>query len=265
MFLSKLTAPIAALALLTASTASFAQFADTHAGSPVEGGTIPGPDTVLWDNTAINSATNGIVSMRAENLPAGANIVNTADDFVVPAGETWNITFVVSAGFTSAGAANPDSFGVNFYADAGGLPGMLLETRSVPFGGVVNDATQEITLPTPVSLSAGTYWISVFGIYNTFNDLSTERWNWTTGTTGIGNEAALQDTGSFFGGIIPWTALSGLGVTDPSAFFAIRGTLQNGTMLPPPASVPTLGQWGLIAMILALMLGSAIALRRRAQ
>jgi hypothetical protein len=264
MLLSKLTQPLAALALLAAASTSFAQFADTNPGTPVEGGMIPGPDTVLWDNTVINNTTAGIVSLQAANLPAGANMANTADDFVIPAGETWNITFIFSTGFTSAGAANPDSFGIDFHADNAGLPGALLETRVVPFGGVANDTTQELTLPTPVSLGEGTYWVSVYGIYNNFVALASERWNWSTGTIAIGTEAALQDTAGLFGGI-PWTPLSGLGVTDPSALFAVRGTTVSGPTLPPPASVPTLSQWGVIAMILALLAGSALTLRRRHQ
>ena len=157
------TQTLATLALLMLASASTAQLSSSNSGSSVNHSLIPEAANVLWDNTAINSTVNGIVSLQAANLPAGANMANSADDFVVPADITWIIDSVFSTGFTS-GSASPDSFGINFYADDGGLPGALLETRIVPFGGEVNDTTQELILPTFVKLDEGTYWISVYGI-----------------------------------------------------------------------------------------------------
>jgi hypothetical protein len=266
MFLPKFSvSSVAALALLASGTA-FAQFADVNQNpTGVEGTTIPGSGDLLWDNTSINSGTNGIVSLQAADQPAGANIVQTADDFTVPAGETWNIDFVYSEGFSNA-PTDPNAFGVHFFADAGGLPGALIAERTVPFGGNVTLTNQELGFAA-VSLSEGSYWVSVFGIYDPFVDLGTTRWNWTTGNGVVGNQnAALQDTGSFFGSPLSWSPLGDLGVTDSeSVLFALRGSTVTGPTLPPPASVPTMNTWGLLALALGLMLGGAFAMRKRFQ
>lgn len=262
MFQNNMKACVAAAAFLVASSSGFAQFESGTTPSVIEGG-IPGPGTVLWDNTNI-AVDNGIVSLQANNLPAGSNQVISADDFVVPTGETWNINFVFSVGATSAGASDPDSIGIEFFNDNAGLPGSMIASYSIPLGGVVTPTTQELTLPTPMTLGEGTYWVSIYGIYNTFVDLTTTRWNWSTGPTTINNIAALQDTGSFFGSPLPWTALTDLGVVNTSASFALRGAVQNGTVLPPPAEVPTLSSAGLAGMALVLLAVGGLVFRRRA-
>src|SRR5262245_43600006 len=49
----------------------------------------------------------------------------TADDFVVPGGETWNVQSIDADGqpFNCTGSCVPDNFNVFIYADSGGLPG----------------------------------------------------------------------------------------------------------------------------------------------
>jgi len=251
-----------ALAALLAAAIGPAQaqsdFAAVSGGTVApNGGGIPGPDVVLWDNTAVNSTTGGIVSLKAEDLPAGADLVNTADDFVVPGDEQWTVTFVFSTGFASAGTIDADGFEVFFYEDAGGLPGTLISSQQVPFGAPVTMDEQQITLPSPVSLQPGTYWVSVAAVYDPFVDLATTRWNWFTGPTAIGNTAALQDTGGFFGPGNPWTDLPTLGVTDVSTVFALRGTT-----IPFAQGIPTLGTGGMIVLVL-LLAGIAVVTMRR--
>jgi len=246
-------------ATLGAAHAQSESLTATTANAPGPTGTLPGPGTVLWDNTAINSVGNGIVSLKAQDLPDGANLVNTADDFVVPDGEQWNITFVFSTGFPSAGSVDANAFEVFFYEDAGGLPGSLITSQQVPLGGSVTMTEQQITLPTPVSLEPGTYWVSVAGVYDPFVDLATTRWNWATGDVAIGNDAALQDTGAFFGSAIPWTDLPTLGVTDVSTAFALRGT-----SVAAAQQIPTLGSGGIIALVLLLAFIGVVAVRRMA-
>jgi hypothetical protein len=269
MFLPKFSvSSVAALALLASSTA-FAQFNATNPNSSsVEGTTIPGSGDLLWDNTNINVDTpaSGIVSLEAGDQTAGSNQVISADDFVVPAGETWNINFLHSVGFLSATSQAPQSFGVEFFADNGGSPGAVIARHVIPLGGNTDELNQELSFPN-TTFSEGTYWVSVFGIYDTFTDLTTHRWNWQGGSATVGALSHLQDTGSFFGSPIAWTSIGGL-VGDnslDSLFFALRGSVDSGVTLPPPASVPTMNTWGLLALALGLMLGGAFAMRKRFQ
>lgn len=253
---------IAALFALS-SVASAQSFTAVNTGPAPEGTVIPGTGDLLWDNTAIAATTSGIVSTRALGLPVGAQEAQTADDFTVPAGLMWTIEFVYSEGFSSAvPGVVPDSFAVIFYEDAGGLPGAVVAEEVIAVGGAVTDTTQEFTLASPVVLQAGTYWVSIVGEYQGTTGLAEGRWNWTTGPTAIDNEASLQDTAAFFGGVLPWTPLSLLGVTDPSALFALRGTSTNA--LPESVPVPTLSQWSLILLVLVLAGVAGTVLIRRA-
>ena len=250
------------IAILSLANVAAAQSLTAENSQPIQGGpVIPGPDDVLWDNTAINNTTAGIVSTRLASLPAGADIVNVADDFTVPAGQQWTVGFVYSEGFSNI-LLDVDSFEVIFYADGGGLPGAEIDRQSIPFGGAVTMTTQELTLPTPVVLTGGTYWVSVVGVYDTAPDLATGRWNWSDGPTPIDSEWFLQDLGGFFGGL-PWTSATGLGIADVSALFALRGT--SAAVAPPEEAraVPALDAFGLtvLGLLLALMAGLVIARR----
>ncbi|GAB4126655.1 MAG: hypothetical protein Tsb0027_26040 [Wenzhouxiangellaceae bacterium] len=250
-------------AILNTAHAQSGTLAAVNSEATAPSGGIPGPADVLWDNTAINNTTAGIISSGFTALPAGADRTNTADDFVVPAGELWSIEFVYSEGFTNT-ATTVDRFEVVFYEDAAGQPGAVISSQTVPFGGPVTMTLQELTLPAAVALGEGTYWISVIGQYDGAADLAVNRWNWSTGPTGIGSEWFLQDTAGFFGGL-PWTSASGLGIADISTLFALRGTSQAaGPVLPPPPAVPTMNSFGLLGMALALMLAAGLFLRRRA-
>ena len=85
-----------------------------------------------------------------------------ADDFVVPVGETWTITDVALTGTGGGTAAVPTQ--VQFYRDAGGLPGALIQSFSVP---PISSTPEPFpfffnyfrALPAPLVLTAGTYWI----------------------------------------------------------------------------------------------------------
>ena len=77
-----------------------------------------------------------------------------ADDFVVPAGQIWNITEVDVIGESSEPPVPPDSFHVFFYTDSGTLPGTLVASRLAnSYSGFGNFV---ITLTSPVMLGQGT-------------------------------------------------------------------------------------------------------------
>jgi len=85
-----------------------------------------------------------------------------ADDFVVPIGETWTITDVALTGTGGGTAAVPTQ--VQFYRDAGGLPGTVILSFSVPPISSTPEPSPLIfnyfrALPAPLVLTAGTYWL----------------------------------------------------------------------------------------------------------
>jgi len=114
--------------------------------------TAAGTSVLLYQQTA----TEGYVRLCFETFLC-------ADDFVVPAGETWTVTDVALTGTGGGTDAVPTQ--VQFYRDAGGLPGTLLQSFSV----VPDSSTPEgrpffshyfRALPTPLVLTAGTYWLA---------------------------------------------------------------------------------------------------------
>lgn len=240
------------IAVLSLATFSFAQdFAET---ANSKGASIRGGGNVLYgqDGAAIGNDTAGIVATRYANLPAGADIAHAADDFTVPAGESWVISGVDTTGFSNNNA--PDLYGVRIYRNDGGLPGdVVFSWTGTPSNGL-DPALQEIVFDAGPTLTTGTYWLSVHGIYNNGADIAFDRWNWSTGPVQFGEEWVLEDTAAFFGGLA-WTSASGLGIPDVSAAFVLRGTAV--------ASIPTLGEWGMIAMVTILMATGVVFMRRR--
>jgi hypothetical protein len=89
-----------------------------------------------------NPATTpgGVTSQDFEPGPNSDNDSFAADDFVVPPGETWQITGVDVAGEYTIGGGPAESFHVFFYANAAGdLPGGLVATRFAnPYSGGAN-------------------------------------------------------------------------------------------------------------------------------
>src|SRR5437870_3611035 len=80
----------------------------------------------------------------------------TADDFVVPAGQTWNITEVDAQG-VYVGTGPAASFHVFIYQNSGGLPGTLVYT-ALNQTYVNSSGVFQVTLGAPAVLGPGTYW-----------------------------------------------------------------------------------------------------------
>ncbi len=185
---------------------------------------------LLWDNTAILDTSSGIVATELGGLHPDSTLVITADDFEVPSGATWNIDSIYAEGFSNQPTL-PDSFGIIIYDNNGGVPGNVVYEKNVIPANGINFTNLELALPAAVSLGEGVYWLAVFGVYNTGNDIGVTRWNWTTGAQAIALEAHLKDDTGIFGLPAGWFALSALGVTNPSCKFAIFGTI------PPPEDI----------------------------
>ena len=77
------------------------------------------PAVVLYDQLN-NPGTFAVSSQEFPDLPASTDFA--ADDFVVPTGETWNITELDAEG-AYLGPGPADNFNVFFYSNSGSLPG----------------------------------------------------------------------------------------------------------------------------------------------
>ncbi|MCL1850097.1 MAG: T9SS type A sorting domain-containing protein [Bacteroidetes bacterium] len=125
------------------------------------------PTEVLWDNTA--TSNTGYMSMRwmMETL----SHLTIADDFMVPAGETWVISEVFMYGFYNTQTGNyisPDFIGVEIWEDGGNeVPGnqILEEPFLMPISGKV-EGQNTIILPEPLTITGpAKLWLSVYGTY----------------------------------------------------------------------------------------------------
>ena len=123
-----------------------------QAQTPVASGTIDvpfmvppfpkAPQVVLYDQYD-NASVIGTLSATFTDFPTFN--ADLADDFVVPAGQTWNVQSIDADGvYLGPGPAN--SFNVFFYADNGGLPGaQVYSAMNQPFS--VAGSTFTVALP----------------------------------------------------------------------------------------------------------------------
>lgn len=227
---------IAFLALLAAANPYGVTISPTLAeGSPTP---TPTPGTVLYDqydNFATEEPVN-IPSLDAETA-LGFFDSQVADDFVVPAGQVWQVTEVdVLGDYDSGGPAN--SFHVFFYQNgAGDLLGNLIASRlENPYTG---DNDFVITLTESVTLPEGHYWVSV----QARQDITQAGfWLSHNRTVQANSGAAWQNPGNGFGtGCVVWvrkTACAQLAQVAPDQVFRLIGT--SGGSTPTPTPTPTI-------------------------
>jgi hypothetical protein len=194
----------------------------------------PGTRDILYEQLANVSAEGGI---SAQDFEAAYDAYDAegADEFVVPAGETWTINEVAVLG--SYSVAGPcDLANVRFYADDAGMPGALLFEYLDVVANPDVDGNLDCFIPdTP--FTAGTYWVSVqgdmeMGLYG--------QWFWTRQTAPtIGYEFHWQNPGGGFGGLTSWGpgSVQWPGQFDYNLSFGIYGTIGGATTLNPPQNL----------------------------
>jgi hypothetical protein len=205
----------------------------SHSGSPAKLALPAAPNVVLLDqyNSPLN---NYIVSANRTDNPIAS--AEAADDFVVPAGETWEINQVDVR--SPVGFPNPTSFNVFIYTEADTLPGTSVYTATnLAVGGT--NPNYIITLTTPADLATGTYWIAVQG------NIVGANWYWQGRTVLNNNSTAWREAGGYGTGCLNWTRLSTCsGFTWPGQMFRLNGTIGGGgsptsTVGPTNTTVPT--------------------------
>ncbi|MBK8464407.1 MAG: proprotein convertase P-domain-containing protein [Chloracidobacterium sp.] len=226
------TSTVAATATSTSTAGATATSTATcvPAGTPV----------VLYDQSG-NATTQGTGSQDFET--ASDSFDNrTADDFVVPVGQTWTVQRVVATGIYFNGFGPVDSFNVTFYNDAATFPG------SAVAGGTFTGATYTnaadvftITLPSNVVLTPGTYWVSVQA---RMDFTPGGQWGWIDRATTTNAAAVWQNPGGGFN--IPACtsyarrgATCGIDAAAPDQVFQIVGTTGGGGGCATPTATST--------------------------
>jgi hypothetical protein len=200
------------------------------------------PAIILYDQTNNPAPTpppppsNGVITSQ-DYEPEFDNYDSfAADDFVVPAGQIWNIDEVDVIGESSEPPVPPDSFHVFFYTDSATLPGTLVASRLAnPYSGFISFF---ITLTSPVSLTEGSYWVSV----QAREDFtSSGEWFWGNRLVTSNSGAAWQNPGGGFGANCPtWGRKTTCRPTQNGAdqLFRLVGEV-TAIHPPPPRSTPT--------------------------
>jgi hypothetical protein len=178
------------------------------------------PGSVLYNQ--YNNASSGDVTSQNFEAANDAFDSEAADDFVVPAGQMWDITTVDVQGDYS-GSGPVVTFNVVFYSNnpATNLPGAALATR-LASGYVDTSGDFAITLTSSVTLGSGAYWV---GVQANMDLASGGQWFWHNRSVTSNQGAAWRNPGNGFG--TGCTAFGRrttcLGGTDPDQVFSLTG------------------------------------------
>ena len=112
-----------------------------------------------------------------------------ADDFVVPAGQTWNVHRIDAHGVYFNGPGPAATFNVFFYPNGGTLPGTKFH-RDQPVN-VNNGSSSTSHLAYPPCLLRGLIGSQM----QAQHDLQAGQWGWTDRTVQSNNPAAWQNPG----------------------------------------------------------------------
>ena len=124
---------------------------------------------VLFDQIS-DPGNSWMLSQHYSTLANNTNTCAIADDFDVPEGETWDVHSIATLGAYWQGAAGGgDTVNVYILNDDNGIPGDTIQgyfalTDIEIEENLVGDVTFtyfEIALPDMVTLTEGTYWVSV--------------------------------------------------------------------------------------------------------
>lgn len=224
-----LTLTLAALVLSMLSLQGFGQQAIFGTNSQTLHNSSARNGEVIYDQL-FPLGYNYVVSQQFTDPESVNNTSIAADDFTVPAGETWNIRYldVVGQYYEWTGTPAP-AFNIYFYADNNGVPGSAIHTfenftnyNEISLDAVNLSYKYEFMLPAVIPFSSGVYWVSVQAVadYTVSN-----QWGWYShaGTT-IGNEYHWKNPADGLGtGNIDWTPASMMTWSDFNLAFTFYG------------------------------------------
>src|SRR5437899_10219413 len=189
---------------------------------------------VLYDQYD-NAGANATLSATFDDFPTFN--ADLADDFVVPAGQTWNVESLDADGTYFNGSGPAFDWNVFIYTDNAGLPGtQVYSILNQPV--TVSGTTFTVNLTPAAVLAAGTYWIEI----QPNMDFATQgEWGWTDRTVQSNSPAAWQNPGGGFAICPTWTAKLTCIPTagGPDQVFRLNGTTSGGgTPTPTPTGTP---------------------------
>ena len=182
------------------------------------------PQVVLYDQYN-NAGPNATRSTAFTDLPDFST--DLADDFVVPAGQTWNVQSIDADGTYFFGPGPATDWNVFIYTDSGGLPGtQIFSATNQPV--VVVGSTFTVNLPVAAVLSAGTYWVEIQA--NMTFDPQGE-WEWTDRMLQSNSGAAIRNPGGAVGCGTDWIRkIFCVSSMDPDQVYRLNGTMGGGAI-----------------------------------
>jgi hypothetical protein len=144
-------------------------------------------DALLWHQ--YGAPTNWMPSQRFTGQGYEQYDTRGADDFVVPAGETWILKRIKVHGHQDLGSDPPLGANLYFYADSGGLPGEIV--RIDEWQAAKGDGAGEysVKLINPLRLRSGKYWLSVQMVRSPSQSI----WSWSMVDAQSGDAAVWQN------------------------------------------------------------------------
>ncbi len=209
---------------------------------------------ILYDQTG----NIGGSSASSQNFEPAFDTFDSmaADDFVVPGGTRWNVEQVYVLGTYGVFPGPLNSVNVAFYRDNAGLPGTTVAQFNslIPDSGINPEIT--VTLPAPVQLNQGTYWMSL----QTNIDFTVGgQWYWTEFAVQNNSESAWMNPGdAYTTGCTSWSRRitdCAVGIS-PDLTFQILG--QAAAVIP----APTMTEWGMITFMLLAGTGAFYFLKK---
>ncbi len=178
-----------------------------------------------------------VTSLPSQFFVDFGGLAQSADDFTVPAGNTWTVERILAFG----GANNSPQLvnaTVIIYQDNAGVPGEeVYNSGEIAPISDPTDVNLNLRLPQAVALEGGNYWISVYANL-AFNPNATQ-WFWSSQNGLIGQESYFKDDLNLFGtGATDWTPASiAFGRNSNDQVFQIFGVENDGSAEAPGAAV----------------------------
>lgn len=256
---------LAAIGCLLA-TSAVAQLESAAGTSGIANFPVPEGDSVVLVDQTDSASGNGAPD---QDFEAAYDVYDSeaADDFNVDFPDGWTINQINTVGTT--GTPGAATVAINMYEDNGGTPdgGAIVCTYSGVVPTTDNLGSFTIDLPEPCVLPTGLHWVAIQTNQN-FGANGQHFWsNRSVDNNAPGHWRNPMD--GFGTGCVDWsvagtTCAIGGGFND--LLFSLVGMEGGSGPEPPPVpptEVPTLGQFGLAALLLSLLGVGIFRIRRR--